>query len=75
LRRNAMDGVEYETLESSRATKILSKMRQRNCGIKLRDQKASREFLQERYEQLKLEGREKSKECEFIRHILGREKS
>jgi hypothetical protein len=68
------DNIEFDFLGNTRAIKILNKMRNRNCGIRLRDKKASKEFLRERYEQLKLEGREQTKECDFIRYVLEVEK-
>jgi hypothetical protein len=43
-----------------------------NCGVKLRSKEESSLVLAERYEQLKLEGKEKSREARIILEILRR---
>lgn len=43
-----------------------------NCGVKLRSKNESSMILQERYEQLKLEGKGKSREAQLIFYIIRR---
>jgi len=56
--------------QASSASAILKKMHSRSYTLKSRNKKQSKEFLQERFEQLKLDGKFNSPEAKMITRIL-----
>ena len=65
--------MEYDCVsvpQASSASAILKKMYGRTYSLKSRNKKQSKEFLQERFEQLKLDGKFNSPEAKMISKIL-----